>query len=96
MRKDEQPAFVAGSMAADILAGNIRRKCPGFLLFQAAGSTKPFSGWSNYRAELDKLAPMAACRTTQRHLVCGSGEARFVAKSAAAVLKLEARTDPVK
>lgn len=58
--ENEQPTFAVGPMAADILARNISKERPTSLPFQAAGSTKPFSGWSKCKGELDELAPIAA------------------------------------
>jgi integrase len=59
-KNSREHTFPVGPMAAEILARNIRKERPSPLLFQAVGSTKPFSGWSKCKAELDKLAPVAA------------------------------------
>ncbi len=59
-KNGREHTFPVGPMAAQILARNIRKERPSPLLFQAVGSTKPFSGWSKCKAELDKLAPIAA------------------------------------
>jgi integrase len=59
-KNGREHTFPIGPMAAEILARNIRKERPSSLLFQAVGSTKPFSGWSKCKVELDKLAPIAA------------------------------------
>jgi len=59
-KNGREHTFPVGPMAAEILARNMRKERPGPLLFQAVGSTNPFSGWSKCKAELDKLAPIAA------------------------------------
>lgn len=59
-KNGREHTFPVGPMAAEILARNIRKERPSSLLFQAVGSDKPFSGWSKCKAELDKLAPIAA------------------------------------
>jgi integrase len=58
-KNGREHTFPVGPIAAEILARNIRKERPSSLLFQAVGSTKPFSGWSKCKAELDKLAPIA-------------------------------------
>jgi hypothetical protein len=59
-KNGREHAFPVGPMAAEILARTIRKERPSSLLFQAVGSTKPFSAWSKCKVELDKLAPIAA------------------------------------
>jgi integrase len=59
-KNGREHTFPVGPVAAEILARNIRKERPSPLLFQAVGSDNPFSGWSKCKAELDKLAPIAA------------------------------------
>jgi integrase len=51
--------FPVGQIAAAILMRLIKKNRPSDLLFQAVGSTLPFSGWSKCKKALDKLANIA-------------------------------------